>query len=32
MEQKFVRDEKQTIEKLLGSSKLVRFEQVVIGS
>jgi elongation factor Ts len=32
LEQKFVRDEKQTIEKLLGSTKLVRFEQVVIGS
>jgi elongation factor Ts len=32
LEQKFVRDEKQTIEKLLGDATLVKFEQVVIGS
>ncbi len=32
IEQKFVRDEKQTIEKLLGDAKLVQFEQVVIGA
>ena len=32
LEQKFVRDEKQTIEQLLGDATLVRFEQVVIGS
>ncbi len=32
MEQKFVRDEKQTIEKLLGDATLVQFEQVVIGT
>ncbi|WP_436795452.1 translation elongation factor Ts [Actinospongicola halichondriae] len=32
IEQKFVRDEKQTIEKLLGDAKLVKFEQVVIGA
>lgn len=32
LEQKFVRDEKQTIEKILGDATLVKFEQVVIGS
>ena len=32
LEQKFVRDEKQTIQQLLGDVTLVRFEQVVIGS
>lgn len=32
MEQKFVRDEKQTIEKILGDATLVKFEQVVIGA
>ncbi|MDZ7675981.1 MAG: translation elongation factor Ts [Acidimicrobiales bacterium] len=32
LEQKFVRDEKQTISQLLGDVNLVRFEQVVIGS
>ncbi len=32
LEQKFVRDEKRTVEKLLGDAKLVRFEQVVIGA
>lgn len=32
LEQKFVRDEKQTIEQLLGSAKIVRFVQVVIGA
>jgi elongation factor Ts len=31
LEQKFVRDEKVTIEKLLGDTKLVRFAQVFIG-
>jgi len=31
LEQKFVRDEKQTIEQLLGDATLVRFEQVVVG-
>jgi len=31
LEQKFVRDEKQTIEQLLGDAKIVRFEQVIIG-
>jgi elongation factor Ts len=31
LEQKFVRDEKVTIEKLLGDTKLVRFAQVYIG-
>ncbi len=31
LEQKFVRDEKQTIEKLLGGTTIQRFEQVVIG-
>ncbi len=32
LEQKFVRDEKLTIEKLLGDATLERFEQVTIGS
>ena len=32
LEQKFVRDEKQTIEGLLGDASIVRFEQVVIGA
>ncbi len=32
LEQKFVRDEKVTIDKLLGDATLERFEQVVIGS
>ena len=32
LEQKFVRDEKQTIEALLGDVTLERFEQVVIGA
>ncbi len=32
LEQKFVRDEKQTIESLLGSASIDRFEQVVIGA
>ncbi len=32
LEQKFVRDEKQTIEGLLGSASIERFEQVVIGA
>lgn len=32
LEQKFVRDEKQTIEKLLGDAKIVRFAQVYIGA
>ncbi len=32
LEQKFVRDEKQTIEGLLGSATIDRFEQVVIGA
>ena len=31
MEQKFVRDEKQTIKQLLGDAKIVRFAQVIIG-
>jgi elongation factor Ts len=31
LEQKFVRDEKQTIKALLGDAKIVRFEQVIIG-
>jgi len=31
LEQKFVRDEKQSIEQLLGGASLVRFEQVVVG-
>jgi elongation factor Ts len=31
LEQKFVRDEKQTISQLLGDAKIVRFAQVVIG-
>jgi elongation factor Ts len=31
MEQKFVRDEKQTVRQLLGDAELVRFEQVLIG-
>ncbi len=31
LEQKFVRDEKVTIEKLLGDASLVRYEQVVVG-
>jgi elongation factor Ts len=31
MEQKFVRDEKQTIQQLLGDASIVRFAQVVIG-
>lgn len=32
LEQNFVRDEKQTIEKLLGGAEIVRFAQVYIGS
>ena len=32
LEQKFVRDEKVTIEKLLGDASIQRYEQVVIGS
>ena len=32
LEQKFVRDEKQTIESLLGDATIDRFEQVVIGA
>lgn len=32
LEQKYVKDEKQTIESLLGDIELVRFAQVVIGS
>jgi elongation factor Ts len=32
LEQNFVRDEKQTIEKLLGDATIVRFAQVYIGS
>jgi elongation factor Ts len=32
LEQAFVRDEKKTIEQLLGDAKLVRFAQVYIGS
>ena len=31
MEQKFVRDEKQTIQQVLGDASIVRFAQVVIG-
>ena len=31
LEQKFVRDEKQTIKQLLGDAKIVRFAQVIIG-
>ncbi|MEY2435253.1 MAG: elongation factor Ts [Acidimicrobiaceae bacterium] len=31
LEQKFVRDEKQTIQQVLGDAKIVRFSQVVIG-
>jgi elongation factor Ts len=31
LEQKFVRDEKQTIEQLLGGASIARFEQVVVG-
>lgn len=31
LEQKFVRDEKQTIKQLLGDAQIVRFEQVIIG-
>ena len=31
LEQKFVRDEKQSIEQLLGGATLVRFVQVVVG-
>jgi elongation factor Ts len=31
LEQKFVRDEKVSVEKLLGDATLVRFEQVVVG-
>ena len=31
LEQNFVRDEKQTIAKLLGDAELVRFDQIVIG-
>lgn len=31
LEQNFVRDEKQTINQLLGDAKLVRFDQIVIG-
>jgi elongation factor Ts len=31
LEQKFVRDEKQTIKQLLGDAKIVRFEQAIIG-
>jgi elongation factor Ts len=32
LEQRFVRDEKQTVKALLGDAELVRFEQVLIGS
>ena len=32
LEQKFVRDEKQTIEQLLGDASIARFDQVVIGA
>jgi elongation factor Ts len=31
LEQKFVRDEKQTIKQILGDAKIVRFEQAIIG-
>jgi elongation factor Ts len=31
LDQPFVKDEKQTITKLLGSTKVTRFAQVVIG-
>ena len=31
LEQKFVRDEKQTIKQILGDAKIVRFAQVIIG-
>ena len=31
LEQKFVRDEKQSIQQLLGDASIVRFAQVVIG-
>ena len=31
LEQKFVRDEKQTIQQVLGDATIVRFAQVVIG-
>ncbi|MEY2423609.1 MAG: elongation factor Ts [Acidimicrobiaceae bacterium] len=31
LEQKFVRDEKQTIKQLLGDAKIIRFAQVIIG-
>jgi elongation factor Ts len=32
LEQPFVRDEKQTIEQLLGDAKIARFAQVTIGA
>ena len=32
LEQKFVRDEKQTIKQILGDAEIVRFAQVIIGS
>jgi elongation factor Ts len=31
LEQKFVRDEKQTIKQILGDAKIIRFSQVIIG-
>ncbi|MEY2403510.1 MAG: elongation factor Ts [Acidimicrobiaceae bacterium] len=31
LEQKFVRDEKQTVKQLLGDAKIIRFAQVIIG-
>ena len=31
LEQKFVRDEKQTIKQILGDTKIIRFAQVIIG-
>ncbi|HEV3227600.1 MAG TPA: translation elongation factor Ts [Acidimicrobiales bacterium] len=31
LEQKFVRDEKQTIKQILGDAKIVRFAQIIIG-
>lgn len=31
LEQKFVRDEKQTIKQILGDAKIIRFAQVIIG-
>jgi elongation factor Ts len=31
LEQKFVRDEKQTIKQILGDAKIIRFAQVVVG-